>query len=449
MTASSMTKQQQADIKQLSEDLIAMAKQKGATQAEVWASADDGYSVSVRLGEVDTVEYNRDKGLSVTVYFDKRKGSASTTDTSREAIEATLDAACDIARFTAEDACAGLADAHRMAEGDEQLSLYHPWDLSVEQAILTAKHCEAQARAYDARIKNSDGADVSTHNSYSVYANSHGFMGSSLSTRHSISCMMIAEAKGQMQRDYSYTVARDPADLKSISCVAQEAAANTVARLNGKQLSTRKVPVIFRYDIATGLIGSFLNAISGGSLYRKSSFLVDHLGKAIFNPMMQIHEDPHVLKGLSSCAFDDEGVETKPRQLVHDGILQGYLLSSYSARRLGMESTGNAGGAHNIFLKTSDQDLTALLKTMDTGLLVTDVMGQGVNLVTGNYSRGASGFWVEKGEIQYPVEEITIAGNLKDMFMNIQAVGADINPCSHIKSGSLLISEMMVGGRAA
>lgn len=427
-------------------EILQQAHAQGASSAEVAASIDIGFSVSVRLGEVETVEYNRDKGVGITVYFDHHKGSASTTDTSPTAIKNAVTAACRIAQLTNEDPYAGLADAALMAKNYPDCDLNHPWSITPEQGIELVTECEAQARAFDQRICNSEGATLATYQGLHVYGNTHGFVGAYASSRHSINCVVVAQDNQGMQRDSGYTVARDPADLHSITEVAREAGERTVKRLGARRLKTCQAPVIFHAEIASSLLGSFLSAISGGNLYRKSSFLVDHLGKPIFASHINIQERPFIPKGLGSSPFDAEGVAVHDRELVSAGILQGYLLSSYSARKLGMQTTGNAGGAHNIFINTSDHDLPGLLKQMGKGLLVTEMMGQGINLVTGDYSRGAVGFWVENGEIQYPVEEITIAGNLREMFKHLVAVGNDIDRRSHIYTGSIWIDNMMIAG---
>lgn len=431
---------------ELVQHILAEAKSQGATSAEVSVSQGVGFSVSVRMGVVETIEYHRDKGIGVTVFFGKRKGSASTTDPEKDAVKSVVSAACRIARLSSEDPFAGLADADLMAKSFPDLDLYYPWHIETEQAIDMALDCENQARAFDKRIVNSEGAGVSTYQSVGVYGNSHGFVGGFPSSRHSMNCTLVGQDAKGMQRDGYYTIARDSHDLLSLAVVAKEAATRTVKRLGARRLKTCTVPVIFQAEVAKGLIGSFLGAISGGSLYRKASFLVDHLDKQVFADQISIYERPFIPKGFGSSPFDAEGVATHDRDLVTDGVLKGYLLGSYSARKLGMKSTGNAGGSHNILIKTSDHDLAALLKQMGTGLLVTEVMGQGVNIVTGDYSRGATGFWVENGEIQYPVEEITIAGNLRDMYKHLVAVGNDIDRRSAIHTGSILLEKMMVAG---
>lgn len=438
--------QTENDWRALVQDILKDIKKQGASAAEVAASSRSGFSVDVRLGEVEKVEYNRDKGIAITVYYGQKKGSASTTDTSQESIESTVKAACHIAKFTEEDSCAGLADKELLASNYPDLDLHHLWQITVEQGIELAKECEALARAEDKRITNSEGASVATHQGVLVYGNSNNFLGSFKTTRHSINCALIAQEGSNMQRDYSFTVARDSQDLNNVKSVARDAAQRAVRRLGAKRLTTRQAPVVFESNIARGLIGSFINAIQGGNLYRKSSFLVDYLGKKIFSEHVHIYEQPHLKKGLGSAPFDGEGVATKDHDLVKDGILQSYALSSYSARKLGMQTTGNAGGVHNVFIDTSDIDLSGLLQQMGTGLFVTELLGQGVNIVTGDYSRGAMGFWVENGVIQYPVEEITIAGNLRDMFLQLVAIGNDVDRRGNIQTGSILIGNMTIAG---
>lgn len=422
------------------------AKQQGATSAEAGITLDIGLSVTVRLGEVETLEFHRDRGVGVTVYFDQRKGSASSSDLSERAIRETVRAACDIARYTHADECSGLADPARLATEIPELDLYHPWGVTAEQGIELARTCEAAAREFDPRISNSEGATLSSHDGMRVYGNSHGFLAGYPSSRHSISASVIAEQDGAMQRDYWYTVSRLADRLEDAAAVGRRAAERTVRRLAGRRLGTRQVPVIYSAELAGGLFRSFVGAIRGGSLYRKSSFLLDHLGKPVFPDWMRIHEQPHIPQALGSAPFDSEGVTTVARDLITAGVLQGYVLDSYSARKLGMETTGNAGGVHNLTVEPGDKDFAALLKEMGTGLVITELMGQGVNIVTGDYSRGAAGFWVENGEIQYPVEEITVAGNLKDMFRSIVAVGNDVDLRGNIRTGSVLIEKMTIAG---
>lgn len=431
-------------LKNIAQDIIQLAKNAGASSAETEVSFGTGQNVSVRQGETENIEYNRDKGCSVTVYFGERKGYASTSDLSSQALKDTVEAACNIAKYTAQDPFCGLADADRMATEFPDLSLHHPWQIDVEQALAIAKTCEAAALDVDSRISNSEGASVYSQSGAFAYANSHGFVGGYPSTRHSISCSVIAEADDNMQRDYWYSSARASEDLLSAEAVGVIAGERTVRRLGSRPIKTGQYPVLFEAPLASGLICSLINAISGGNLYRKSSFLLDSLGTQVANSIVQIEEDPLILKGSASSAFDGEGVSCKPRTLVANGILQGYVLGSYSARKLGMQSTGNAGGAHNILLRSSGQDFAQLLHTMGTGLLVTELLGHGMNMVTGDYSRGAAGFWVENGVIVHPVEEITIAGNMKDMLNMIVAIGNDVIPGSSRQTGSILIERMTV-----
>lgn len=434
-------------LKQMTEDALKLAKQAGASHAEVDVSFGTGQTVSVRKGETENIEYNRDKGVSVTVYFGHKKGYASSSDFSSQAIKDTVDAACNIAKFTAEDSFCGLADAHLMAKTVLDLNLYHPWSLPVEEASEIAKRCEAAALAVDSkRITNSEGASVSTNEGLFVYANTHGFVGGYPSSRHSISCSVIAEEAGAMQRDYWYTSARDIGDMRTPEFVGQLAGERTVRRLGSRPIKTGQYPVLFEAPLASGIISSLVSAISGGNLYRKSSFLLDSLGKQVASSLLNIEELPHVQKGLASSPFDNEGVVAQPRMLVKNGVLQGYILSSYSARKLGMQTSGNAGGAHNLVVQPTGQSFAALLAMMGTGLVVTELLGHGLNMVTGDYSRGAAGFWVENGVIAYPVEEITIAGNLKQMLNQIIAVGNDAVVPSAKQTGSLLIESMTVAG---
>lgn len=433
---------------QMAEDALAEARRLAATSAEVAVSSSTGLGVNVRMGEVETIEHTRDKAMGVTVYVGHKKGSASTTDFSKTAVRECVAAACGIARHTAEDEYAGLADAELMATDIPDLDLHHPWELSPEAAIDIALDAENVARNLDERIVNSEGAGVNRLEGIQVYANSHGFSAGYPSSRHSISCAVIAGDDDGMQRDYWYSLSRDPRELEAPQDVGRKAAERSVSRLGARRLSTRSVPVVFAAQIATGLVGHFINAIRGGNLYRKASFLVDALGKAVFAEHVRIHEQPHLPAAIGSSAFDSEGVATSDRLLVCDGVLQGYVLSSYSARKLGMQTTANAGGVHNLTVDPSEgeADLDSVLSAMGEGLYVTELMGMGVNTVTGDYSRGAAGFWVESGAIQYPVEEITIAGNLRDMFLGIQTIGADQDCRGNIRSGSLLIDAMTVAG---
>jgi len=436
----------QASLEAVADQVLQLAKAQGATAAEAVLSEESGLSVNVRLGDVETIEFNKDKGLGITVYFGQRKGSASTADFSTSGLEDAVRAACSIATFTAEDPYAGLADADRMATELPDLDLYYPWDVSPETAIELATECEDAARGYDERISNSEGASLSSHDGTRVYANSHGFIGGYSTSRHSMSCSVIVEDDNGMQRDYWYAVARDRHDLEAAATIGEKTAARTLQRLGGRRIDTCKVPVLFSADVAGSLVSHMISGIRGGSLYRKSSFLLDKLGEQIFPEFVHIHERPHMKKVLGSAPYDSEGVATYARDLVRDGVLQGYVLDSYSARKLKMESTGNSGGVHNVLIEPGELDQQALLKEMGTGLLVTELLGMGVNIVTGDYSRGAAGFWVENGVIAYPVDEITIAGNLGDMFMQLQAVGNDIDHRGNIKCGSLLIDAMTVAG---
>lgn len=436
-----------AGLQQIAHDILGHAKNGGASACEASVSDGCGLNVTVRQGAVETIEHARDKGLSVTVYIGQKRGHASTSDFSPQAIRDTVAAALSIARYTAADDCAGLADAELLATSFPDLGLYHPWELSVEQAIELAQGCEAAALAADKRITNSEGATISINISRFVYANSYGFLGGYPLSRHSISCAVIATEHDNMQRDYWYSVARDAADLESVYDVGKKAGMRSIARLGAKKIATCEVPVLFEAPIASSLIGHFTQAVSGASLYRKSSFLLDSMGKQIFSPDIQIRELPHIRKGLASCAFDDEGVATHERNVVENGIVQGYFLGSYSARKLGLRTTGNAGGNHNLILENATPlPLSDLLKKMDKGLLVTELLGHGVNGVTGDYSRGATGFWVENGELCYPVEEITIAGNLKEMLRGIVGVGSDRIVRGSKQCGSLLIERMTVAG---
>lgn len=436
----------QAQLQQMVEDMLREAADQGASAAEAGVNFDVGLSVSVRLGEVETIEHTRDQGMAVSVYFGHRKGSASTSDFKPEAIRDTVRAACNIARFTTEDRCAGLADAERMAQTQPDLDLYHPWDIGVEQAIAKGKECEAAARDLDPRITNSEGATLTSHTGLQVYGNSHGFIGGYPSSSHSLSCSVIGGEGASMQRDYWYTSARSPAELESAQAVGRRAGERTLARLGARQIKTCEAPVIFQAEMAVSLLRSLTGAISGSSLYRRSSFLLDQLEQQIFPDFVHIHENPLLPRGPASAPFDSEGVATAPKDLVRDGILKSYLLSSYSARKLNLESTGNAGGVRNLSIDSGSMDLAELLRQLGTGLLVTELMGSGLNMVTGDYSRGAAGFWVENGEILYPVEEITIAGNMKQMFAGLQAVATDVDRRGNMRTGSWLLGPMMIAG---
>jgi PmbA protein len=405
-----------------------------------------GLNVTVRMGATDIIEHNRDKGLGVTVYFGKRKGSASTTDFSPEAIRETVAAACSIAKYTTEDPCAGLADAELMARDVPDLDLYHPWDVGAERAIEIAKEAEDAARAYDPRIANSEGASISSQQGARVYANSHGFIGAYPTTYHSASVCVIGAHGDSMQRDYWYSSARDARDLESARAIGERAAKRTVRRLDGRRISTRRVPVVFEAEIASGLFGSFLSAIRGSAQYRKSTFLLNAQGQTVFPGWLSLREEPHIKKGLASAPFDNEGVATRASDIVRDGAIERYVLDSYAARKLGLKTTGNAGGTHNVIATHGVLDLDGLLKKMNTGLLVTELLGHGINITNGDYSRGASGFWVENGAIQFPVEEVTVASNLRDMFKSVVEIGGDVDLRRNIRTGSILIEQMTVAG---
>ena len=444
--ASSVFTHSDDQLKQIAREVLDYARASGASAAETEASEGLGQSVTVRRGEVETIEYNRDKGVGVSVYIGRQRGHASTSDFSAKALRDTVDAALSIARLTASDEFSGLADADLLATHFPELDLYHPWEIDVEQAIEMARACEDAAFAADPKVSNSEGASVSVQQSHFAYGNSNGFLGGYPSSRHSIVCAVIAGKDDAMQRDDWYTTARSASDLEAVAEVGTRAGKRAARRVGARKVPTARVPVLFEAPVASSLLGHFVAAVSGGSLYRKSSFLLDSLGKQVFAPIVQIHDRPHIPRGLASSPFDDEGVATQTRDIVQDGVLHGYFLGSYSARKLGLRSTGNAGGNHNLNLDSTDGDLPALLRKMGTGLLVTDLLGQGINMVTGDYSRGAAGFWVEHGEIAYPVQEITIAGNLKEMFRHIVAVGSDVLVRGSRQSGSILVEGMTVAG---
>jgi PmbA protein len=435
-----------AALQQLVSDALAYARSRGATAADAEASEGFGQTVTARQGEVETIEYNRDKGIGVSVYIGKQRGHASSSDFSPQAVRDTVDAALAIAKYTASDDCAGLADPDTLAREFPDLDLIHPWEMPVERAIEMAKACEAAGFAVDKRISNSEGATVSTQQSHFIYGNTHGFLAGYPSSRHGIWCALIAGKGDAMQRDDWYETTRDPAELPAPESVGRKAGERAVARLGARKIATQQVPVLFESGVAASLMGHFVSAVSGGSLYRKSSFLPDSLGKAVFAPIVQMRDLPLIPKGIASGAFDEEGVATQTRDIVKDGVVQGYFLATYSGRKLGMKSTGNAGGNHNLIMQDTGDDFAALLKKMGTGLLVTELMGQGVNSVTGDYSRGAAGFWVENGVIAYPVQEITIAGNLKDIYKNIVAIGNDVSRRSSRQCGSILVSGMTLAG---
>lgn len=432
-------------LKSLLVDAVKYAKANGADQVEVAASNDKGYSVTARLGDVETVEHHNQRSMGVTVYRGKAKGTASTNIVSPDAIERAIDSALEIAKFTAEDECAGLAETEFMANDYPQLDLEHPWQIDTDEALQIALRCEQVARD-DKRIVNSEGASVTSINTQLTYANSHGFVGEYRGTRHSVSCSVIAGDEKGMQRDYWYSVDRNASHLEDVESIGTMARERSIRRLNARGLKTCSVPILFEAALARSLMGHLFSAISGGALYRKASFLVDSIDKKILPVWLSMTEDPLVAGGLGSAPFDNEGVRTQPRKIVENGVLKGYVLSSYSARKLGMQTTGNAGGIHNLLMSHSDQTQQQLIKDMGTGLLVTELIGHGVNTVTGDYSRGASGFWVENGEIQYSVEEITVAGNLSDMFKNIAAIGNDTDTRGNIQCGSILIENMTIAG---
>ena len=433
-------------LKSLVADCIQETRNQGATCAEVGVSMESGLSATARLGEVETIEHHRSRGLGLTVYIGQRKGSASTSDLSPAAMRETVAAACRIARHAAEDPCAGLPDTGLLATEFPDLDLYYPWAIEPEAAIKLAVACENAARNHHADISNSEGASLNTFEGLRVMGNSLGFLHGYASSRHSLSVSVIGERDQQMQRDDWWTVARDARDLQSPEEVGRIAAERTIRRLGARSLSTRQCPVIFAADVAASLLGHFIGAIRGGNLYRKSSFLLDQLGKPVFPDFVQIHEQPHLKKALGSVPYDAEGVRTVPHHLVRNGILESYVLSTYSARKLGMTSTGNAGGVHNLIIDPGTLDQAGLLQKMGTGLLVTELMGQGINLVTGDYSRGATGFWVENGAIQYPVEEFTIAGNLRDMLKNLVAVGNDVDLRGNTRTGSIMLEQLTIAG---
>ncbi len=430
----------------VAQQLLERARSLGADQCEVTCNEDAGLAVNVRMGDVETVEATRDRGVSMTVYFGKRKGSASTADLREDSLAATVVQACAIARHTEEDPAAGLADAQLMAQALREFDAWHPAAFDADRAIDIALACEAAGREMDARIGNSDGASMNANASLSVYANSHGFLGAERATSYSTGCALIAGEGEAMQRDGWYSVALAQGDLESPEAIGRRAAQRTLVRLAPRRLPTGQVPVLFAAEMARSLIGSFIGAVSGGALYRRASFLLDSAGTRVFPDWFAIEEDPFLPRGFRSAAFDAEGVATRKSMLVDDGIVQRYVLGSYSARKLGLTTTANSGGVHNLTVRANAGDLASQIKAMGRGLLVTELMGQGVNAITGDYSRGAAGFWVENGEIAYPVDGITIAGNLKTMFAGIEAVGSDIDPRSHVRTGSILVGRMTVAG---
>ncbi|GAB3386393.1 metalloprotease PmbA [Lysobacter fragariae] len=428
--------------------LLERCRAHGASQAEVSCSEETGLSVNVRMGEVETVEATRDRGIAVTVYFGQRKGTASTADLREESLDATVEQACAIARYTQDDVASGLAERELMATDLREFDSWHPWAIEADQAIELALACEAAGRE-DRRIENSDGASLGTGSSLSVYANSHGFIGRERSTNHSVGCALIAGRGDAMQRDgwYSYALAAD--DLEAVAAIGRKAAQRAASRLSPRQVATGEYPVLFSAEVARSLIGHYIGAVSGGALYRKASFLVDSVGSTLFPQWLSIDELPFLPRGLRSAAYDAEGVATRESPLVRDGVVQRYVLGSYSARKLGLKTTANAGGVNNLQVSANAGDQDAMLRGMGRGLLVTELMGQGVNTVTGDYSRGAAGFWIEGGEISYPVDGITIAGNLRSMFAAIEAVGTDVDPRSHVRTGSILVGRMTVAGETA
>lgn len=446
LTGTGSTLPSETELTRLVEQVLDEAKRCGASAAEAKASVATGLAVDVRQREVDTLEHQRDRSLAVVVYFGHRQGAASSADFSPASVRATVEAACAIARHTSEDPAQGLADPELLARDIPDLDLDHPWALQADQAIELALECERAALDADPRITNSDGAGVSSHAAIRVYGNSNGFVGAVRSTRHGINCRVIASDDEGMQRDYWYTLSRVPDALEAAEQVGRKAAEQALRRLGSRRLTTRKVPVVYHAPVARGLLGHFVASVSGGALYRKASFLVDTLGEQVFADWVQLTEHPHLPRALGSAAFDQEGVATRERDLVRDGVLQGYVLSSYSARKLGMTSTGNAGGVHNLRLEPGQKDLDGLLAEMGTGLLITELMGQGMNPVTGDYSRGAAGFWVEDGEIAYPVQEITVAGNLRNMFLGMRDAATDMDTRGGIHTGSILLEEMTVAG---
>ncbi len=426
--------------------VLALCRARGADQAEVACSEERGLNIGVRLGEVETVEATRDRGVSLTVYFAQRKGSASTADLREESLVATVEQACAIARFTEADPAAGLADAALMARDLRDFDSWHPWAVDADEAVALALACEQAGRDSDPRIDNSDGASFGSGQSLSVYANSHGFVGAGRDTHHSLGCALIAGKGEAMQRDGWYTLGLAREDMEAADAVGRKAAARALSRLGPRPMPTGALPVLFSMETSRSLVGHLLGAVSGGSQYRRASFLLDGAGERILPEWFSIRERPFLPRGLRSAAFDDEGVATRESSLVEDGVLQRYVLGSYSARKLGLQTTANAGGVHNLEIGANAGDLASMLRTMGRGLLVTELMGQGVNGVTGDYSRGAAGFWVEHGEIQYPVDGLTIAGNLKTMYQGIQAVGGEWDPRSHIRVGPILLDRMTVAG---
>lgn len=436
-----------SNLSALMQEVLTRAKAQGATNASVSVNHDSGFSVDIRMGQVETVSFNEDNGVSLVVYFGHQKGAASSTDTSPESIDSLITAACEIAKVSAADPCFGLAERELMTNQYPDLDLYHPWSIKPAEAVEMAMTCEAKALALDARIKNSDGVNVSTYEFCHGFANTHGGEGFLRGTRHGISCSLIAKEGEAMQRDYDYSSVRNAQDLRGLDELAASAVERTTSRLGARQIKTQKAPVLFSSRVSSGVLASFINAISGSNLYRKNSFLLDSIGQQLFPTGFKIYEQPYLPGALGSSPFDSDGVPTRNNIFIEDGRLLQYVLGIYSSRRMGLKTTANGGGVHNLTIDPTAGDLQDLLKKMNRGLLVTELMGQGVNGLTGDYSRGASGFWVENGEIQYPVEEITIASNLKTMFKTIAAVGNDINPNIATRCGSILLDEMMIAGK--
>ena len=433
-------------LEEIVQSVLDEAVSQGVDQADVSASHDIGLTATARLGEVESLEYTNDRGIGITVYKEQRKGSASTSNFSVAALREVVSKACTFAQLTAADPHSGLADAELMASNPPDLDLAHEWNVESEEAIRIAIECEEAGRAYDKRITNSEGATVGTSSGVRVYGNTHGFLSSFPKTSHSLSCVVVGEEDGNMERDYWYTAARDAATLESAEAVGKKAAKRTVERLGGRKIPTGASPVLFSPEVSRGFIGHSIGAIAGGAQYRRSSFLLDAAGEQVFPDFLQIQERPHIPGAMASAPYDAEGVATTDRDIVVDGVLQGYILSSYSARRLGLTTTGNAGGAQNLLVPGNAGDLKSILADMGTGLLVNELIGQGVNSVTGDYSRGAVGFWVEDGEIAYPVHEVTIAGNLRDLYQNIVAIGTDQDLRGGIRCGSLLVESMKIAG---
>jgi PmbA protein len=446
MPASSANQMSQAELESIVARALEEARRGGADQAEAGVAVDGGLSVTVRLGEVETIEYQRDRSMGITVYVGGRKGSASTADLAWGPVAETVHKALSIARFTARDEFAGLADAELMARDVPDLDLCHPWDLDAEAAIELARECEAAALGVDPRVANSEGSSVTTHRGQRVYGNSHGFVGGYPQTSHSVSCVVLAQDGEDMQRDYWYDTARDAAALQAVDDIGRRAAQRALERLGARKLPTRRAPVLFVAELARGLLGHFVSAIRGGAQYRKSSFLLGAAGEQLFPSWLGLRERPHLPRALGSAPFDNDGVATRERLLVDAGVLQGYVLDAYSARKLGLATTGNAGGVHNLEVEGGEGDFAALLARLGTGLVVTELMGQGVNAVTGDYSRGAAGLWVEGGEPVHAVHEVTIAGNLREMYRGIVAVGADTDLRGGIRTGSILLGEMTIAG---